>query len=335
MSKIDTIKAEDLNKFVSYTNGDFFCGNLAYGQREGQGVYMAFSGDKYMGTWKDDQPNGFGVMDQKTYLLEGDFKKGKAEGWGRMLVKEQEKDIQCYSLQCGHFHNDKLHGYGRILSKTEGLTEGCFLNGILEGPGIQTYTKGDFFVGQFANGKKNGIGMYFYYNGGYYIGQFKDDSKSGYGYLIDKHDCYYSGSWKNDAKNGAGFEVYRDGSKYKGFFNGNNKEGSGIMLYTQGIKYMGKWKNNKMHGFGRLDQKNIHPACGMYENGVLIKAQDVFLKEVIAEVDRAFVPDDFDHWISLSPDIKSSYLDSFICHEEDLEMADKYIYPEFLNQSHI
>lgn len=54
-------------------------------------------------------------------------------------------------------------------------------NGIADGHGIITYSKGYKYEGEFQNGKKEGLGTYTFANGDKYEVEFKSDKKVGLG----------------------------------------------------------------------------------------------------------------------------------------------------------
>lgn len=319
---------ETPNRLVSYLNGDFYCGGLAKdNSRQDSGIYMAYNGDKYVGGWKNDKPQGLGVMQRGTCLTEGSFNVGKTKGWNRMLFSNG-------NLQLGFVVNDVLHGYGRLLSKETGMAEGMWKYGVLHGIAVQLYKNGDFYVGQFEDGKKSGIGFYFFNNKGFYQGQFKNDMKVGYGYLVNKNKTYYSGNFTNDVKDGRGFEVYKDGSKYSGFFKKGTKEGAGIMIYAKDVKYMGYWKNNVWDGPGKLDKQSKFVA-GHFKNGELSRPDPINLKRMLAELDDNKVPDNFLDWLAKNPNAKTDWENEFHSSFEALKDADKIVYPSLLKQTKI
>lgn len=317
-----------LNRLVSYLNGDFYCGSLSSDNlRQDSGIYMGYNGDKYVGSWKNDKPQGLGVMQRGNCLTEGSFAGGKTKGWCRMLFTNG-------SLQEGQIVNDVLNGYGRLLSKETGMAEGMWKDGMLHGIAIQLYKNGDFYIGQFNSGMKSGIGFYFFSNKGFYVGQFDNDVKSGYGYLVDKNKTYYSGNFANDLKDGRGFEVYKDGSRYSGFYKKGAKEGAGIMIYSQDVKYMGYWKENIWHGPGKLDNKNKFVA-GIFKEGELSLPDPINLKRMLHELDQAKVPDNFQQWIAQNPEIKKAWKQDCNHSIETLKQADQTVYPSLLKQAKV
>ena len=66
-------------------------------------------------------------------VYEGEFVGGKKEGQGRLTLSKGRDSFE----YVGSFHNDKIHGEGRI-----------------------TYANGDTFEGSFSDSKKHGSGRY-------------------------------------------------------------------------------------------------------------------------------------------------------------------------------
>lgn len=59
------------------TNGDVYKGGFKNGVRYGSGVCMFKSGALYRGEWRDDKPNGNGILySGKNEIVEGRFDRG-------------------------------------------------------------------------------------------------------------------------------------------------------------------------------------------------------------------------------------------------------------------
>ncbi|GLV32557.1 uncharacterized protein CBL_00733 [Carabus blaptoides fortunei] len=43
-----------------YIDGSFYAGDWKSNQREGDGLFVQYNGDRYEGEWKDDKKNGLG-----------------------------------------------------------------------------------------------------------------------------------------------------------------------------------------------------------------------------------------------------------------------------------
>ena len=81
------------------------------------------------------------------YLYEDDFLNGNFEGEGKLIIK----DIIEYR---GYFKNGKFNGYGMLTNLNNGETIiGNFIDGIINGNGIQYFSNKDIYEGNFINGK--------------------------------------------------------------------------------------------------------------------------------------------------------------------------------------
>jgi len=71
-----------MNYFAQYK------GEIKNGEKNGEGTFILNSIDelKYVGNWKDDKPNGIGVLSQLRtgFYDEGNFKNGRKDGLGKI-----------------------------------------------------------------------------------------------------------------------------------------------------------------------------------------------------------------------------------------------------------
>ena len=66
-----------------WPNGDLYKGTWVKGKRNGRGVFCFKKNWKYSGTFVDDQPDGFGRLEENGVLFyEGNFKAGAQHGQG-------------------------------------------------------------------------------------------------------------------------------------------------------------------------------------------------------------------------------------------------------------
>ena len=55
----------------------------------GQGVFIYGNGDKYVGSYKDNQANGYGTYTwKKGHIYIGNWKNGNRHGFGKMLYSD-------------------------------------------------------------------------------------------------------------------------------------------------------------------------------------------------------------------------------------------------------
>ncbi len=164
------------------------------------------NGEYYIGDLINDIPNGKGTMyySNNTIKYEGDFKKGKFEGKGKLYLENDEyyigefldgiksgKGTEYYKNGIikydGSFINDKYDGEGTFIWENGQYYKGGFKEGTMFGKGIEYYECGNIkYDGNFINGVYDGDGKYIYNNGNYYIGEWKEGKKHGKGIKFDK-----------------------------------------------------------------------------------------------------------------------------------------------------
>jgi hypothetical protein len=112
---------------VGFTQDSEYRGGTPGG---GHGTFIQQTGDTYVGQWKDDMHDGFGIADAKSegVYYEGEWSQGMHHGKGIYRWKSG-------SVYEGEFNMNEKHGYG-------------------------TYTQanGNCYVGQWVNGKRHGKG---------------------------------------------------------------------------------------------------------------------------------------------------------------------------------
>ena len=117
-----------------------------------KGISIYPGGAKYIGTFKDYEPDGYGTFfwtnGDKYY---GEWKDGKSHGNGTKIWKDGRKYL-------GKFKDDKLHGKGTLFYPDGKKYEGDFINGKRHGKGIFTYLDGSAYMGNFIAGKEQGVG---------------------------------------------------------------------------------------------------------------------------------------------------------------------------------
>lgn len=183
----------EANGFCSklFRNGDVYVGYLKNGCMHNYGEYTWSSGDKYMGTWFDDQMEGIGT---KVLSIET-INSQKQQGITEIIVNFDgnfhknlfsEFGIATYengSTYTGNWERGERHGWGKLSTNENGLVyHGHFIRGSYHGRGtlkkvieenddvildensfqvtsiIQNY--GGEYNGEFKNGKANGVGVF-------------------------------------------------------------------------------------------------------------------------------------------------------------------------------
>ena len=134
-----------------------------------QGTYTFASGNKYVGAYKDDLPNGQGTfthVDGSKYV--GATKDGSFHGQGTLTLADGTKYV-------GAFKDDLYHGHG-------------------------TYTEADGskYVGATKDGNFHGHGTFTFANGNKYVGEWKDDKRDGQGTYTYADGSVQEGLWENN-----------------------------------------------------------------------------------------------------------------------------------------
>ena len=117
-----------------------------------KGISIYPGGAKYVGEFRDFQPNGYGTFvwaNGDKYV--GEWKAGKTNGNGTKVWKDGREYL-------GTFKNDKLHGKGTLFYPDGEKYVGEFINGKRHGEGTFSYSDGSAYIGKFVNGKQQGEG---------------------------------------------------------------------------------------------------------------------------------------------------------------------------------
>ena len=106
-------------------------GEWSRGLKDGLGECMFTCGDHYVGEWKSDRQNGFGVFESS---------RGQGKYYGGWL-------------------NGKRHGKGELVFANGDIYEGSFARNKLGGYGIMTYATGQKYSGEWRNNHRDGEGQ--------------------------------------------------------------------------------------------------------------------------------------------------------------------------------
>ncbi len=198
-----------------YHSGTTYEGQWADGLPHGQGKVKCYeekgmlsSGPwyDYVGTFEGEFENGdfkHGKWSERNASYEGDFVDGLYDGYG---VKKWNCGVHYYK---GQWKEGIYHGTG-ILSEYDGIWEGQFVNGHINGSVTMKSKGGWAFVGQAVeNFEIEGNGTMTFENGDVYVGQVASSDNS----------------LSSLRMHGKGTYTYRDGRVYEGeFIWGRRKE---------------------------------------------------------------------------------------------------------------
>jgi hypothetical protein len=110
--------------------------------------------------------------------------------YGKIIIKTRYE---------GSFRNNKFHGHGMFNNEPNGVFEGEFIDGVMNGTG--KYSKGsERYAGEFKNGLFHGHGMYCYSNGDRYEGGFTNGKKDGKGVFYKSNNEIIEEEWDNGFK---------------------------------------------------------------------------------------------------------------------------------------
>jgi len=192
-----------------WTNGDEYKGNYWFDQRNGFGVMKWRHGAiVYVGSFKEDQPWGDGLLVTSTQVFEGQFDRASKVRGTLLRLDLGEKYV-------GDFQLELMHGNGTYYYKEQNTVyRGSFANGKRDGRGTMNYANGNIYIGYWKENKWNGFGTLSWFNGDRYEGYFSEGLKSGYGALYFKNSETverFEGVFREDKKLN-GFMFKRDGS---------------------------------------------------------------------------------------------------------------------------
>lgn len=279
-------------------HGNLFAGYLVDGRKNGQGKIIYQNGDSFVGTFKNDVKNGYGVetvhqgQDQSNQNL-GSSRRKMKHGKSTRLSKigdqtdaeiSQSNDTIIYR---GFYKNNLKNGNFTItFGKDNTIYVGSYTNNVRDKFGKIIWKNQDQYIGEILEIELGSEKLWVMHGQGKftwhasqstYFGEYYQGQKHGYGKLTQRsqsmsHDCLYlyEGHFQNDQRSGLGkMTFYKTGNIYHGQWANDTRNGGGnFTWFRQNNFYSGNWKNKKMHGlgkfiFGRTDE--VYQ--GEFENG--------------------------------------------------------------------
>lgn len=224
------------------------------------------SGDKYIGEWKDGQPNGRGTMtspDGAVYV--GEFRNGEPNGQGVTTMADGTK------YEC-EFKDGLPSGFGTITSPQGRKYVGQLRRGIPNGQGTSKTPDGQLYTGEFKDGQPDGQGSVTASNGTNQRGEWRGGKEyrvSGTWVALD--GTREEGTWNTDGSQNSGTITWKDGREYKGdwklaYGSAELPEGTGTMTWPDGRKYVGQFKDGKMEGTGKMTYPDGKVADGLWKD---------------------------------------------------------------------
>lgn len=224
---------------VEFFDGRLYIGQLESGHKIGRGTYSWANGQRFVGSWRDELPDGEGEWtspEGDRYV--GRFIKGKREGQGRMVYANKTEYI-------GEWHNDLPSGVGTFRFLNGDVYEGQFLAGKQSGKGTLTHRNGDRHTGLWLNGQRSGRGIAQWKDGQVYEGDWHADIKSGVGSMRFPDGGSYQGTWINDQASGKGTINFASGDSYIGEVRDGMPQGKGIYTWGSGDKFEGDFESGQ------------------------------------------------------------------------------------------
>ncbi|XP_039611985.1 MORN repeat-containing protein 1-like isoform X2 [Polypterus senegalus] len=195
----------------------------------------------YVGEVKKNLRDGYGfyVYPNSFFRYEGEWKLGKKNGNGKLVMKDG-------SYYEGEFKDGEINGNGlRYWASTGNTYSGQFCFGELHGHGVMQYGKGGQYEGEFSYGLRDGHGCLFDKEGNAYQGSFHKNKKHGEGQIAYSNGDVYEGDWILDQRQGHGVLRSADSSIYEGQWRNDLFNGHGTMIHSSGIIYEGQWINGQ------------------------------------------------------------------------------------------
>ena len=159
-------------------NGDVYIGYWLNSQASGFGIYTRKKIISYKGYWKNDKQDKFGIEVWPKFDYIGDYSNGVKEGYGIMNIKG--------GIYEGEMKGGNFNGIGKFTFNNKRRYEGEFINNKMEGYGILYLPGNKIFVGHFKDDIQDGFGV-FYTNKKIYIGFWQNMLLKGEVIIIDEN----------------------------------------------------------------------------------------------------------------------------------------------------
>lgn len=126
------------------------------------------------------------------------------------------------------------------------------------------------YNGEFQNGHLNGLGIFQGDDGNTYEGEWLNDERSGVGIYYNKDGNIYQGEFKGGKFHGYTIEENLE-SKYEGTYVDNWLSGRGIFTFKDGFIYIGQCYKAKYFGFGKVLRPDGSYFIGEFKDGFKTK----------------------------------------------------------------
>lgn len=153
-------------------------GRFDNGKLNGFGEKTSLVGSHYVGEFKNNLKEGFGVDENIEHIYEGEFKDDKKDGKGKLAYKTNS------DVYVGEFKNNSITGNGFYTWTNKDTYQGTFINGKMHGKGLYKWPDGGEYYGEYLNNIKHGVGKFKWANGKIYEGPFKNGKPHGVGKMF-------------------------------------------------------------------------------------------------------------------------------------------------------
>ena len=191
-----------------YSNGSIEEGTYLENEFIGWNKLIDNQGILYVGLFNKSGLNGKGLRYNKeiNHIYKGDFLNGLRHGYG--------KDYRDNIKYEGDFRKDKKCGKGKILFESGDTYEGEFRDNKFNGYGHYKWEKNKHeYKGNYLDGKFNGEGYYKWGENEYYNGEYVNGIKEGEGELSFKDGKKFFVNFTNGKPNGIGIFQDQDGNR--------------------------------------------------------------------------------------------------------------------------
>jgi hypothetical protein len=183
----------DVAKFI-FPDSSVYLGEIENEKTNGFGIFYSSNKDVFKGIWKNDYACGIGGYKSKEFSLMGYWENNKQTSFGINFIKKSNVYYE------GEFKNGKKEGNG-ILLIDNGKYEGEFSDDKICGIGSFYFKDERVYHGEWANNKMEGVGLLKWKDGKKYEGEFRDNKKEGFGVFYSDNKIYY-GDWRNSRLEG-------------------------------------------------------------------------------------------------------------------------------------
>jgi len=244
------------NGKMTYSDGSVYEGPFRVGRKHGEdGTISYINGDRYVGQWVKDYPNGKGKYFFRTKeRYEGDFVDGEFDGQGTMYYADG-------AYYTGGWKKSKKHGTGTLVGVDNSRKSGTWNQGKLVAtpPGAPTRENS---TASNTNPPRNNSHAAKPAANTVKPTPAKPD-------VAGLRNC-----GRVYCRNGQGYYDYPDGSRWTGEFKEGYPSGRGVCYYANGDRYEGEWANNAPYGEGVMYFATGRVYGAVWVNGSPIKELD-------------------------------------------------------------